>query len=269
MKSSVFTATALLRSASLVFGRPQDTQLQIGDSTKDIAMNLDTNSNSFSTPPSAQFIPSSFSSSDSFPDLAFLDKTPAAVPETVSSPNEPFGSTEVSTDFAQLNTLPDDDSFNTAPRVDYAASKSFHLLTADVERYVDDIFDGILTWGTFLISDDLSKLVPGPFSAERGWEGWNSFAGEVQQFRPSYALHLIDEGMMLPIARPYQIDASLEQQVTILLDNKLKFFNFVQGKVDEKFGMGKITYVRQVYDVRSLRNAINSRSHVAPTNLGA
>lgn len=227
MKSSVFTATALLGSSSLVFGRPQDTQLQIGDSTKDIAMNLDTNSNSFSTPPPSKFIPSSFPSSGSFPDLAFLDKTPAAVPETISNPYGPFVSTGFSTDFAQLNTLPGDDSFNTASRVDDAASKSFHLLTADVERYVDDIFNGILTWGAFVISDDLTKLVPGLFSAEKGREGWKSFAGEVQQFRPSYALHPIEEGMMLLTAWPYQVDASLKPQVAILLDNTLYFIDFV------------------------------------------
>ncbi|MCJ1269123.1 hypothetical protein MMC22_009012 [Lobaria immixta] len=267
MKSSVFTATALLGSSSLVFGRPQDTQVQIGDSTKDIAMNLDTNSNSFSTPPPAQFIPSSFPSSDSFPDLAFLDKTPAAVPGTISNPYGPFVSTGFSTDFTQLNTLPGDDSFNTASRVDDAASKSFPLLTADVESYVDDIFNGIFTWGTFVISRDLSKLVPSLFSVEKDWEGWNSFAGEVRQFRPSYALHPIEEGMMLLAARPYQVKASTLPQVAILLDNKLNFFDFVQGKVHDKFGMGKRIYSREVYDVRSLSHAINSHSHVAPINL--
>ncbi|MCJ1264238.1 hypothetical protein MMC22_004109 [Lobaria immixta] len=241
MKSSVFIATALFGSAPLVFGRPQDTQLQIEDLTSEFDTSLSTDPNANIIPPPAPFVPSPLSSIQNFPKLAFIS---GAVPDITPQTNAPVKSTEVSTDYGYTQ-IPRDD---TVP-------KSFKLLTKAVRMVVDSIINEESTYGIFGVSEDGSKLVPDLISTDKSWD---SFGQDVRKSRPSFALHLTDDGMLLIFTYQNMGDDSSSQQVYSLSGQMKYFVLFIQKEIKKKgTGSRKLDY-KVVNNDYSLQAVINS-----------
>ena len=245
MKSSVFIATALFGSAPLVFGRPQDTQLQIGDLTKVFDTSLGTDPNANVIPPPAPFVPSPLPSIQNFPNLAFIS---GAVPDITPQTNPPVEYTGVSTD----------NSYTQIPRDD-AVPTPFKLLTKAVRRVVDSIINEEFTYGIFGVSvskdpRDQSELVPDLISTDKRWY---SFGRDVRKSRPSFALHLTDDGMLLIFTYQNRGADPSGQQVNILSGQMKDFVDFLQGEIEKKgTGSRKLIY-RAVKDDYSLREVIN------------
>lgn len=259
MKSSIYTATALFGSASLIFGRPQDTPVQTEELAQDSAENLDTNPNAFIVPPPAQPTPSSF---NAIPNLASIYETSGAVPETIPNLYASAGSTGVSTDDTQINTPPGEDSSKFASQAQVGSTTRQIFLTESVNTFVDSILSGQFTYGIFGFSNDLSKVVPYTVVSDKSWA---SFGWAVRKSRPGFALHLTDDGMLLLFTKRIQEDESSVQQnwqVLALQDIEGSIFIFIQGKVEEKYGKGarKSTYAIEVDDDYSLEDAINSHN---------
>lgn len=255
MKFSIFTATAFFGSASLIFGRPQDTRVQTGDLARDSADNLNTNLNTFPVP---QLIPPS---SNEIPNLPSNYETSSVVLGTVPSLYATVGPTELSTDYPQINTPPGDDTFNLPPQIGSTTRQIF--FTQAVITFIDSILNGQFTYGIFGFSNDLSMLVPDLVVSDKSWM---SFGWAVRKSRPGFALHLVDDGMLLLFTRRIQQDESSAQQnrqVLALQDIEGNIFIFIQAKVEEKYGKEarKVTYTIEVYDDYSLQDAINSHNH--------
>ena len=265
MKSFVLPATALLGSASLAFGRPQFSQLQIGN-LPDLPFNLNTDPNSISSPPpaqfnptvsppSAQFGPSSFLSFNNVPNLAM------GVQETVPPPDAPVDSAGVSTDYFQLITPSGDDPF------DIAENPRSIVVTKGANMLIDSVLNREYTYGIFGLSSDLRSVV----SVTGGkTPDWYAFGQAVRTAPMGFALHLIDEGMLLIINLRIRNaadrdGAAVEQEkpILVLKDNEKSLLLRVQGKVEKKYGEtpAKVTYLIEVYNDRDLENAINTYSH--------
>ena len=253
MVSSVCTATTLLFcSAYLVFAGPQYAPLQIGGLTEGSAFNLDPN------PHAAIFPPSNFISSSSkdgppdfegTPNLAFLDRTTAeTTPETYS----PADSTGFTTDNSKTITLSDDDPFNIASPTQ-PMSKLRSILTEDVLRYMDSLFNGYSTYGIFGVSSDLSKLVTLLTSTRADWK-W--FARDVRDSEPSFALHPTPDGILFIFTYQNVGPDSFSQNQARILDNTADdFWLYVGNRYKKK------VFAYLVFDDYTLRTAINTHNH--------
>lgn len=254
MKSFVLLATALLGSASLAFGRPQFSQLQIGN-LPNLAFNLNTDPNPIINSPPAQFNPSSFLSFNDVPNLAMT------VPETVPPLDAPADSTGVSTGYSQLVTPSSDDPFA------IAENPTSIVVTKGANMLIDSVLNGEYKYGIFGLSPDLRSVV----SVTGGKNpDWYAFGQAVRTAPMGFALHLIDEGMLLiinlRIRNPADRDGSAVEQETpilVLKDNEKSLLMRVQGKMEKKYGVtpAKVTYLIEVFNDRDLENAINTYSH--------
>lgn len=252
----MFTATTFFVSISQICARPQDTQSQIEDLTKDLAVNLNDNADTSIVPPTPEFTLSSTNgsppSSKGIPDLAFhASEIPVTLPQTIPKFNAPFG---VSTEYTNPETPNYDGLFNSDPQADLKISdadpKSFNIKTDAVKSSINSITQGSFTFGVFGVSGDRRSLVPVYLSNAKDWK---SFAYYVRDSRPVFALHSLRDGLLLIDTYQHGREDLAKQDEAYILDDNLKDFWFFVEKTS-----GQQVYTEQVWDESSLELAIDS-----------
>ena len=247
----------LFRSVFLVCGRPQTTAFQIGDLTKESAINLAANPNPLIIPPPSNSL--LFSSHDrphpleGISNLAFLNGIPG---ETTLQPYDPVGSIGVPTKTTELR--PDDDPFDiasttTQSKPDPVVPKLESMLTEEVRMNIDSMLNGYFTYAIFGVSSHLTQLETLLTSVTTDW---NSFGQDMRDSNPSFALHPTPDGGILFIFtyQNYKRGKGAADQAWVLNVDMNLFRDFVEEK------SAKTVYAHIVSDDTSLQTAINSHS---------
>lgn len=252
----MLTATMLFRSVSLVCGRPQTTPFQIGEMTKESAIDLAANPDPLIIPlPSNSLLSSSRNSPyplEDIPNLAFLNGIPG---ETTLQPCDPVGSIGVPTKTTELR--PDDDPFDiastTQSKPDPVVPKLDSMLTEEVRINIDSMLNGYFTYAIFGVSSHLTQLETLLTSVTTDW---NSFGQDVRDSNPSFALHPTPDGGILFIFtyQNYKRGKGAADQAWVLNVDMNPFRDFVEEK------SAKNVYAHIVSDDTSLQTAINSHS---------
>ena len=258
MRSPVFTATTLLTLVSLVLGRPPD-RLRPRDVADGLSFNLAANPSGL-TIPSSEFLPSlpdggSYPSIGS-PNLGF--SAPGSLGALPQSPatDDASDSTGFAIDDTNTVTSPGGAS-DMALLVEPTLEKFLAIQTAAVQKCIDSISDGELTYAIFQLARNRRSLVPTVLSTD---VDWNAFAQKIRTADPSYVLHSLPDAILLIFT--YQADLGLLHKRTALLyENRERFFQIVRARSQKQ------VYGRIVYDDVSLRQAIDSHSQADPIDL--
>lgn len=260
MRSPMFTATTLLALVSLVLSRPPD-RLRPRDVADGLSFNLAANPSGLTIPSSSEFLPSlpdesSYPSIGS-PNLGF--SAPGSLGAFPQSPATDDASDSTGFAIDDTNTVnpPGDGASDMALLVEPTLEKFLAIQTAAVQKCIDSISDGELTYAIFQLARNRRSLVPTVLSTDNDW---NAFAQKIRTADPSYVLHSLPDAILLIFT--YQTDLGLlHKRTELLYENRERFFQIVRARSQKQ------VYGRIVYDDVSLRQAIDSHSQADPIDL--